>query len=78
MNWDRSEGGGGSNDDDDGSSDEEEELDGLDPLTAERRRRSRVQDRLRRTAGEPVKPAVSEVAKLQPAFTSMLRMVLAE
>lgn len=64
--------------DEDESTDEEDALDELDPIAAERQRRSRAQDRLRRTAGEPVKPAVTEVLKLQPSFLAMLRMVLAE
>lgn len=62
----------------DGSTEEEEKIDELDPLAGERKRRQRAQDRLRRTAGEPVKPAVSELLKLQPSFLAMLRMVLAE
>lgn len=58
--------------------DEEEDDDELDPITAERKRRARRQDILRRTAGEPQKPEVSEVHKLQENFVSMLRMVLAD
>ncbi len=65
-------------DEDDDSSDEDEAEDELDPIAAERRRRSKAQDRLRRTAGEPQKPEVTEVLKLQPSFLAMLRMVLAE
>jgi hypothetical protein len=60
------------------SEDEDEEDDDLDPISAERKRRARKQDHLRRTAGEPVKPEVSEVDKLKESFLSMLRMVLAE
>lgn len=60
------------------SSDEEEEDDELDPIEAERKRRARKQDHLRRTAGEPVKPAVTEVDGLKESFLSMLRMVLSE
>ncbi len=60
------------------SSDEEEEDDDLDPIEAERKRRARKQDHLRRTAGEPVKPAVTEVDGLKESFLSMLRMVLSE
>jgi hypothetical protein len=52
--------------------------DDLDPIEAERRRRARRQDRLRRNAGEPEKPEVSEVHKLKENFLTMLRMVLAE
>ncbi|KIM97753.1 hypothetical protein OIDMADRAFT_105260 [Oidiodendron maius Zn] len=62
------------------SSDEDEnEIDDeLDPIQAERKRRAKKQDRLRRTAGEPTKPVVEEVTKLRESFLSMLRMVLAE
>ncbi|KAH6670476.1 hypothetical protein B0J14DRAFT_97554 [Halenospora varia] len=65
-------------DEDDESSDEDEEDDELDPIEAERKRRARKQDHLRRSAGEPVKPHVVEVEKLRESFLSMLRMVLAE
>lgn len=65
-------------DEEEDSSDEEEEDDELDPISAERKRRARKQDHLRRTAGEPVKPEVSEVDNLKDSFLSMLRMVLAE
>lgn len=64
--------------DDDSEEEEEEAVDELDPIEAERRRRAKRQDRLRRSAGEPVKPAVSEVHKLKENFLVMLRMVLAE
>ncbi|KAH0563016.1 hypothetical protein GP486_002422 [Trichoglossum hirsutum] len=60
------------------SSDEDEEDDALDPIAAERRRRARKQDHLRRTAGEPQKPEVKELYKLQPSFLAMLRDVLAD
>lgn len=63
------------------SSDESEEaesIDEMDPIEAERKRRAKRQGRLRRTAGEPVKPEVSEIPKLMPAFVVMLRQVLAE
>lgn len=62
-------------------SDDEDELekeDEMDPIEAERKYRARKQDRLRRSAGEPVKPEVSEVHKLKDNFLVMLRMVLAE
>jgi len=64
---------------DDGSDEEAEaaEEEELDPIEAERRRRSKRQDRLRRSAGEPVKPPVSEVHKLRDNFLIMLRNVLA-
>ncbi|GAB1310319.1 PX domain-containing protein [Madurella fahalii] len=65
-------------DDDSESEAEAEAEDELDPIEAERRRRTRRQDRLRRNAGEPAKPEVSEVHKLKENFLVMLRMVLAE
>jgi len=67
-----------SDDDDDLDSDEESADDDLDPISAERRRRKKAQDRLRRSAGEPVKPEVSEVLKLREPFLAMLRAVLSE
>lgn len=60
------------------SSDEDEADDELDPIEAERKRRARKADHLRRTAGEPSKPNVEEVYRLKDSFLSMLRMVLAE
>lgn len=60
------------------SSDEESENDELDPIVAERKRRARMQDHLRRSAGEPGKPEVVEVNRLKESFLSMLRMVLAD
>jgi hypothetical protein len=65
-------------DDEDDSSDEDESEDELDPIAAERRRRNKAQDRLRRSAGEPLKPDIHEVIKLQDGFGAMLRAVLAE
>lgn len=62
-------------------SEEEAELeieDELDPVEAERRRRAKRQDRLRRNAGEPEKPSVSEVHHLKDNFLMMLRQVLAD
>lgn len=66
--------------DEDGTDSEaEEEIeDEMDPIEAERRRRAKRQDRLRRSAGEPVKPVVEEVHKLKENFLVMLRQVLAE
>lgn len=65
--------------DDESESEAELEVeDEMDPIEAERRRRARRQDRLRRNAGEPEKPAVSEVHKLKDNFLVMFRMVLAE
>ncbi|RDW88170.1 hypothetical protein BP6252_00202 [Coleophoma cylindrospora] len=60
------------------SGDEDSEDDELDPIAAERRRRAKKQDHLRRTAGEPVKPDVVEIYNLKESFLAMLRMVLAE
>lgn len=57
--------------------DENSEDDDLDPIMAERKRRAKKQDHLRRSAGEPVKPDVKEVYKLQESFGMMLREVLA-
>ena len=57
---------------------DEEEADNLEPIEAERKRRLKKQDHLRRTAGEPSKPEISEVLKLRESFNSMLRQVLAE
>jgi len=60
------------------SEDEDESDDELDPIAAERKRRARKQDHLRRTAGEPIKPEIKEINKLHDSFLAMLRMVLAE
>lgn len=60
------------------SGDEDSADDELDPISAERKRRARRADHLRRSAGEPVKPQVEEVHKLKEGFLSMLRMVLSE
>ncbi|KAG6068292.1 hypothetical protein E4U32_001368 [Claviceps aff. humidiphila group G2b] len=62
---------------DDDSEAEAEEDDELDPIQAERRRRAKKQDRLRRSAGEPAKPPISEVHNLHDNFLIMLREVLA-
>ncbi|KAK4162121.1 succinate dehydrogenase [Cladorrhinum sp. PSN259] len=63
-------------DDEDSESEAELEVeDEMDPIDAERRRRARRQDRLRRNAGEPEKPEVSEVHKLKDNFLIMLRML---
>ncbi|KAI7651672.1 hypothetical protein KC318_g15534, partial [Hortaea werneckii] len=61
--------------DDEVSSDEEAEA--ADPIAAERKRRRKNQDLLRRNAGEPEKPQVQECYKMMPGFVEMLRMVLA-
>ena len=61
----------------DNSSDEDLDPDlQLDPIEAERI--SRARDKLRRSAGEPIKPKVEELSKLIPPFVSMLRAVLAD
>ena len=66
-------------DDDDESEDEEElEDDNADPIDSERKRRRKQADRLRRSAGEPIKPVVRELSGLRDGFLSMLRMVLAD
>jgi hypothetical protein len=65
-------------DDESESDDEGESDDELDPIAAERKRRARKQDHLRRTAGEPTKPDVEEINRLKDSFLVMLRMVLAE
>ncbi|KIX01353.1 uncharacterized protein Z518_09078 [Rhinocladiella mackenziei CBS 650.93] len=67
-----------SDEEDDEESEDEEIEDDLDPIHAERRRRRKAQDRLRRSAGEPVKPEVTEVLKLKESFLAMLRAVLSE
>lgn len=49
-----------------------------DPIGVERRRRTKKQEQLRRTAGEPAKPEVTEILKLADSFSIMLRHVLAD
>ncbi|KAF2013173.1 PX domain-containing protein [Aaosphaeria arxii CBS 175.79] len=58
------------------SDEDDEEI--ADPIQAERKRRARAQEKLRRTAGEPRKPPIEEITKLHPGFVSMLRSVLAQ
>jgi len=60
------------------SGDEGESDDELDPIAAERKRRAKKQDHLRRSAGEPSKPEVREIDRLKDGFLTMLRTVLAE
>ncbi|THC96939.1 hypothetical protein EYZ11_003600 [Aspergillus tanneri] len=60
------------------SSSDLDEVEDIDPIGAERRRRVKRQDQLRRTAGEPVKPESQEILKLSDSFSVMLRQVLAE
>ncbi|POS83420.1 hypothetical protein EPUL_003249 [Erysiphe pulchra] len=53
--------------------------DDLSPIVAERRLRDHTnQANLRRTAGEPVKPEVTEIGKLRDNFLLMLRNVLSQ
>lgn len=67
-----------SDEEDEDDSEDEDAEDDLDPISAERRRRRKAQDRLRRSAGEPVKPEVTEVLKLKEPFLAMLRAVLTD
>ncbi|KAK7969587.1 hypothetical protein PG996_001971 [Apiospora saccharicola] len=55
-------------DEDSEDSAEEELQDELDPIEAERRRRAKKQDRLRRNAGEPVKPELDMIDAKDLAF----------
>ncbi|THX29052.1 hypothetical protein D6D12_04436 [Aureobasidium pullulans] len=66
------------NDDEDEYSSTDDDEEDADPIAAERKRRARRQDFLRRNAGEPVKPDIVEVTKMREGFITMLRMVLAE
>ncbi|KAK3394199.1 succinate flavoprotein subunit [Podospora didyma] len=61
--------------DDSDSEAEQEAEEEMDPVEAERSRREKKQDRLRRNAGEPAKPEVVEVHKLKDNFLVMLRMM---
>ncbi|RKF57190.1 PX domain-containing protein [Erysiphe neolycopersici] len=57
----------------------DEKQDDLSPILAERRLRDHTnQANLRRTAGEPVKPEVTEIGKLRDDFLLMLRSVLSQ
>lgn len=60
------------------SEDEESADEDMDPIAAERKRRAKKATHLRRTAGEPVKPEITEISKLADGFNVMLRQVLAE
>lgn len=64
--------------DEDEDEDEDEADDELDPIEAERKRRAKKRDNLRRSAGEPQKPEIEEVSKLKESFLAMLRMTLSE
>lgn len=55
----------------------EEDDNDTDLLAIERRRRSQNQDALRRRAGEPEKPVVKEILKMNEPFLQRLRQVLA-
>ncbi|KAF2836249.1 hypothetical protein M501DRAFT_1007387 [Patellaria atrata CBS 101060] len=59
------------------SDSEDDDADAADPIAAERKRRARSQDHLRRRAGEPVKPDIVELRKVHESFVTMLRNVLA-
>lgn len=63
-----------------GESSEDDGIDIDNPVEAERRRRMRKleRERLRGSAGEPVKPATEEIGKLGIEFMKLLRVVLAE
>ena len=63
--------------DDDWSEEDEDEEDETDPFAAERKRRARRQDVLRRGAGEPVKPRIEVLHAMMPEFLGMVRGVLA-
>ena len=63
---------------DDSDEEADEEDDNADPIASERKRRGKQADRLRRSAGEPVKPGVKELKGMRDGFLSMLRMVLAD
>ncbi|KAL2037302.1 hypothetical protein N7G274_009991 [Stereocaulon virgatum] len=63
---------------DDSDEEDNEEEDNVDPIASERKRRGKQADRLRRSAGEPVKPEVKELKGMRDGFLSMLRMVLAD
>jgi len=60
--------------DDDSTEDEDEDA---DPIIAERKRRAKKASILKRTAGEPAKPEIKELRKMQDSFVHMLRIVLA-
>ena len=64
----------------DGEEDDDDDVEdgNADPIAVERKRRAKVADKLRRSAGEPVKPEIKELEGLREGFLSMLRMVLAD
>ena len=66
--------------DDDGDDEDDEESDDdddvADPIEAERKRRAKTAEKLRRKAGEPLKPPIEQLLMLHPSFVTMLRSVL--
>jgi hypothetical protein len=68
---------GDADDDDLSETDEDEENETVDSIAAERKRRQRWQDMLKRTAGEPVKSEIKELGKMMEGFMVMVRVVLA-
>lgn len=59
-------------------SEDGDDADIADPIEAERKTRARAAEKLRRKAGEPKKPPIVELYKLNDGFNSMLRNVLAQ
>jgi hypothetical protein len=62
---------------DEDDSEDDDEDDDVDQIAAERKRRRKRQDLLRRSAGEPAKPPIEELHKMAPQFLAMIRNVLA-
>jgi len=60
------------------ASEDGDDADIADPIEAERKTRARAAEKLRRKAGEPKKPPIVELYKLNDGFNSMLRNVLAQ
>ncbi|KAF2850794.1 hypothetical protein T440DRAFT_396525 [Plenodomus tracheiphilus IPT5] len=60
------------------ASEDGDDADIADPIEAERKNRARAAEKLRRKAGEPKKPPIVELYKLNDGFNSMLRNVLAQ
>lgn len=60
------------------ASEDGDDADIADPIEAERKNRARAAEKLRRKAGEPKKPPIVELYKLNEGFNSMLRNVLAQ
>jgi len=55
-----------------------DDLDDGDPIAAERKRRASRADMLRRNAGQPIKPTITEVCKMKDDFIVAMKKVLAE